>query len=391
MHIALAADCRRVAQALRHGGNRLHDLPSRIGGAGRRPPAEQLQRQRAAGPGAVVLGREIRAREALQVRIHIGGIDCAALARLVDVLEEFLARQIDTAPDDARQARVRHRNVMLDAALAAKVKPHRVAAHLHVPVAQRGEPVRPVLARVSRIAHANQRHVQQVDHGGQHLVARQARCRQLRGHRLAYARQRCSERQQPAVLVRIAEGPPVGVIAVLLAAPGVATGRLQMAVRVRTDPHIGIGRRDRQLVDARDDGGIADALAARIEVDEAAALAPPRVAGPRVVDIAQGLRQRFCGKGCAGGGCRRRVGGAFHDGCPEVCPRPASDVPPCEMARADVVSRPRPCIKMRQEMGFSPHQGVACVGKQIQLHCTPSGRYIIRCFAVHPNTEQGTR
>src|SRR3954471_15553397 len=54
------------------------------------------------------------------------------------------------------------------------------------------------------------------------------------------------------VLGLIAHLPPARVIAVLLAAASVPTGRLQVPVRRSADPHVGPGRRDRQRLDSLD-------------------------------------------------------------------------------------------------------------------------------------------
>ena len=63
-------------------------------------------------------------------------------------------------------------------------------------------------------------------------------------------RQRPAEDQHLAVFRLVAHLAPARVIAVLLAAALVAPGRLDVPVRVGTDPHLGPGRRDDQRADA---------------------------------------------------------------------------------------------------------------------------------------------
>ncbi|MNN59052.1 hypothetical protein D3C81_1741400 [compost metagenome] len=60
-------------------------------------------------------------------------------------------------------------------------------------------------------------------------------------------------------------------IAVLLAPAGVAAGGLQVAARVGADPHVGVGRWDRQGIDALDLLRVDDALARGLEIAEFAA------------------------------------------------------------------------------------------------------------------------
>jgi hypothetical protein len=70
--------------------------------------------------------------------------------------------------------------------------------------------------------------------------------RQLRPDR----RQGARELQHAFVLGALAHFAELGVVLVLLAAARIAPGRLQVAVGTRADPHVGPGRRDRQLADA---------------------------------------------------------------------------------------------------------------------------------------------
>lgn len=67
------------------------------------------------------------------------------------------ARGALPAPHDPADARVFHRDIVLDAALAREARPHVARADRHVALAQRRQPVRRVLACVLGIADARER------------------------------------------------------------------------------------------------------------------------------------------------------------------------------------------------------------------------------------------
>ena len=139
---------------------------------------------------------------------------------------------------------------MLLAALAAELEAQGRAVDVDVLVAQGGQAEGVVLLGVLLVADADQRRLEELDDGRQHLLAPQAALRQVALDPLADLRQRVAEGDHAAELGLVADLPPVGVVAVLLAPPGVAAGRLQMAVRAGADPDVGPGRRDGQLADA---------------------------------------------------------------------------------------------------------------------------------------------
>lgn len=176
---------------------------------------------------------------------------------------------------------------MLDAALAAEMKTNGIAADLDMAIAQSGQPVGTVLLGVARVADADQGVIEQLDHRGQHLLPAVYRQRKMLLQRGPQRRQCLAECQQAGVLVGIPHLAPARVITVLLAPPRIAAGGLQMAVGIGADPHVGVGGRDCQRVDARHVRGVADALALRIEVSELAAQLAAGDAGGAVVDVMQ--------------------------------------------------------------------------------------------------------
>src|SRR5262249_6267983 len=74
-----------------------------------------------------------------------------------------------------------------------------------------------------------------------------ARCRATAA---ANARYRAAEREHPAVLDLVAHLSPALVIAILSAAARIAADRLQVAVGIGADPHVGPRRRDGEPLDA---------------------------------------------------------------------------------------------------------------------------------------------
>ncbi|MCY1230150.1 hypothetical protein D9M72_425510 [compost metagenome] len=166
--------------------------------------------------------------------------------------------------------------------------------------AQRGEAVGAVLPRILRTAHAHKRGVEQLYHCRDHFFARHAVAAQVARDARPQAGQYAAEGRQPRVFVRIAQRAPLSVVDILLAAPRITPGRLQVPRRVRADPHFLVGRRNRQRSDACQRGGIVHASAVGVDVGKVAALAAAPDARHTVIDITQsGLAQyrtqRFVG------------------------------------------------------------------------------------------------
>src|SRR5207245_8696604 len=113
----------------------------------------------------------------------------------------------------------------------------------------RGQAVGAVGAGVLLVAAADRGGVEQADGGGQDLAARQAGRGEVRRGAGADARRGLAEGDYPPVLGLVAGGPPLGVVAVLLAAPGVPTDDLEVAPGVRADADGGPGRPAAQRAD----------------------------------------------------------------------------------------------------------------------------------------------
>jgi hypothetical protein len=109
-----------------------------------------------------------------------------------------------------------------------------------------------------------------VHHGREHLGLRQSAQRHVPRQLRPDRRQGARELQHAFVLGALAHFAELGVVLVLLAAARIAPGRLQVAVGTRADPHVGPGRRDRQLADALQRGFVVHRAAAVVEVLPAA-------------------------------------------------------------------------------------------------------------------------
>ena len=137
------------------------------------------------------------------------------------------------------------------------------------------------------VADADQGVFQQVDDGRQDLFARQAALAHIGRDALADGGQRLAEVEHAFVLRAVAHLAPARMVAVLLAAPVVAAGRLDVAFGVGADPDIGIGRRDRQRFDAGQRFLVLHGGAVGIAEAEALARPAPPDAGFLVRDIDQ--------------------------------------------------------------------------------------------------------
>ena len=156
---------------------------------------------------------------------------------------------------------------MRDAALAAKLEAHVRPANLRMPVVHRRQPDGAVGPRVFLVADANQRFLEQLHRGGEHLDARQPALADVGGGAPADLAKRQREGRQLGVLRLVAHLAESRVIAVLLAPARVASGRLQMTVRVGADPDADPGRRDDERFDAGQLGGVHRAPA-RVQIAE---------------------------------------------------------------------------------------------------------------------------
>jgi hypothetical protein len=157
---------------------------------------------------------------------------------------------------------------VLDAALPPENEADTVAPHVHVAIAQGREAVRAVLTCVFAVPHTDERLLEELDGGCEHLLARQARPPQRLRRLAANSSKRPREADQPVVLGVVAHATPVGMIAVLLAPPRIAADGLQVPSRIVADPDIAPRRRNDERTDSLERPPMANTAALRVAVDE---------------------------------------------------------------------------------------------------------------------------
>ena len=216
-----------------------------------------------------------------------------------------------TVTHDARQPAVVDRDLVLDAALAAKRKPGPAVVHeCGVAVAQRRQAIALVVAHVRFVADPCAGHVEQAHEDRQHLVARQARQREIAPQSPPQLRQRFAERDHAVEFRVVAQHSPFRVIAVLLAPSRVAPGRLQVPIRVHADPHVLVGGRNGETGNALQRGAIPDRAMIRMAIDKAFAQANACNAGFGIGDVDESSRGRHAHR--MDGGWRAFGGGIRH-------------------------------------------------------------------------------
>jgi hypothetical protein len=293
MHVALAADGHGIAEASGHPLHRAQDVLLRfLLRASVTQLAQRQGREHGARPGAEVFRGERLPRHLAQVVVHVARGHRALPALPVDVLEQLLARQVLAPLHDPAQTPVLDADLVHLAALPAEAELHRPARDLGVAVAEGGETERPVVARVFLVADANERGLQELDDGGQDAAAREPAVGEVFLEAGTDEGQGLPEGEHAAVFRLVAHGAPPRVIAVLLAAAGIAGRDLDVAEGVRADPHVRPGGRDDERTDAGERAGVAKDASIPPEIAEGATHFLPSQAGPGVGDVTQAGRIR---------------------------------------------------------------------------------------------------
>ena len=243
--VRLPADGRRIAELFRDAFDGLDDGRLRFchafgvhGG--------QLQGAAHRGlPRTEVFRAEVVAGDGAQIVVDVFGAHRMRLARLVEILEELLTRQVSAGFDDARDPAVAHRHLLHLPAFAAEMKPNFRRRDVDVLVLERRQAVRIVVARVFLVADPERRFFEQRNDRRQNLFARQPGQPHIDGDRGANRRQSFGEVNHAIELRFVADRAPALVVAVLLAAARVAAGGLEMAVADRPARRSAPARRGR--------------------------------------------------------------------------------------------------------------------------------------------------
>src|SRR5260370_18649029 len=204
----------------------------------------------------------------------------AAFAVGCDVLKQHLSRKLFASLDHPRNTPVRDSQLELTPTLASEKEAHARSADGYVPVAERGETERSVVARVLLVADPRIRHLEQSHDGRDHLLAGQAWLPKVTSDAPPDSWQGASEADHARKLVCIANRAPCRVVQRLLAAPSVAAGGLDGTPRPRGNPDILPGARKDHIPAPLQGGGIGDPPALLAQAGVTFAL--PHPAGARL-------------------------------------------------------------------------------------------------------------
>ena len=140
--------------------------------------------------------------------------------------------------------------MVLGAVLATEIEMDvATALDLHMAVSKCGYAIAFVGLGIFLVAHPHQRRLEEPYDRRQHLLARYAGARQVLFHPRPDLRQCLAEEKHLSVFSFITHFAPARMVAILFAATCIASDRLEVAVRSRTDPHFFVCRWDRQLAD----------------------------------------------------------------------------------------------------------------------------------------------
>ncbi len=177
-------------------------------------------------------------------------------------------------PHDAGEALVIDDNFVLEPTLPAEAESKTPVAHeTNVAVAQRGQAVTAVCPCVLVVAHADARGVEEAHDRGQHAFAGHACAREVATQAPAQARQRSAECLHAFELRPVAHHAPLRMIAVLLAATGVAPGCLNVSARIAANPHVFVGGWNCQGANALERCVVGDGSSVVADIAESRAVA----------------------------------------------------------------------------------------------------------------------
>src|SRR4029077_4109089 len=131
--------------------------------------------QEAAGPGAEVLRRKVLARDQLQVLVYVSRTDRLRLPVLIKELKQLLAGQLAAAAHQPGQASVRDGYSAYLAALPTELEMNPGAVHLDVMALKRSQTEGSVAAGIFLVADTDKGCLEQLNHHGEQLRARQSR------------------------------------------------------------------------------------------------------------------------------------------------------------------------------------------------------------------------
>ena len=230
--VALPADRRGVAEPRRHRGDRSpQTLVCFCGAAEAFQVLERNSSEHRAGPGPEILGGDVTSGDFAQIVVDVTRGHVLNRAAFIAILQQLLARQILAGADDFGDPAVLDLCRPFLAALADEMKAHFGAVDLDMAVLQRGQAIASVLFGVIVVTDPDQRLVEKIDNSGDDLLARQTRQRHVPAHLGPDCGQCVGESDDMLIFGAVPNFAETRMIEVLLAASGVAAGRLQVSVR----------------------------------------------------------------------------------------------------------------------------------------------------------------
>ena len=197
-------------------------------------------------PCAKVLGGKVSLHRFPNVVVDHCGIDRTLLAGVINVLKKLIARQVSTPSDDGRKFWILNVNFMSDAALAGKAQPQTFPPGTNVFIAEGRQSERTILPNVFRVSDPDASGFQETSDDSQDLISIQLRGLHVALYALAKMRQTSSEVDQSGKLHLISLGAVARMIPVLFPPFRVSPRRLNMTTRIRADPDIFPGGRNRE-------------------------------------------------------------------------------------------------------------------------------------------------
>ncbi len=173
------------------------------------------------------------------------------------------------------------------AALAFELKLHGAAANFGMAVLQSGEAVGLILFFVFFIADANQAGFENLDERGEDLFAGEVFPGEITFHSGPDFWKRFGELEHAVVFGFVTHFAPAGMIAVLLAAFGVAAGGLKVAILEGANPNVSPCGRDCEALDAGEGIFVADGFSIGGGIGEIFAVRDALNAGHSVIDVTQ--------------------------------------------------------------------------------------------------------
>lgn len=116
------------------------------------------------------MASEVGLQYLAQVFIHVSGMNAAVRSRIVDILEQLVARNALALPHNPGEPRILQRDVVYLVTLAAKVKAHFAAKDSNVPAFSVVNPNEPFSLAYSSLPTPDRCHLEQAHNSGDHFL-----------------------------------------------------------------------------------------------------------------------------------------------------------------------------------------------------------------------------